>query len=520
MALTLEEKIGQMLGVGFYGLELPAYLQEWLAEGRVGALVLFARNIASPAQLAELTQACHESARFPLLIAIDQEGGTVARLRGAFSESPGAMALSAANSTQLAEAVSKVLAEELLALGINWNLAPVVDLTHDINNASVGTRSLGTDPARVGQLAAAQIQGFQKAGVAATAKHFPGLGRTPVDTHEAAAVIDASIETLKQHDLRPFRAAVEADVASVMISHVRFPAIDPLYPATLSANVVRLLREEVGFGGLIVTDCMEMRAISDHYTPGETAVQAAKAGNDIIFFSHSFTASHKGHADAFNALVDAVRRGNIDMARIEDASRHIADMKARYALHQKPDPGIIGQAAHRAIMEDAARQGVVVIRTGSGLIPLSPEKRIVGIEFASTLESGIMEAGGLTGFASALKAKAPFVEQMTLASPNPAGEQLERALRLVQNSEILILVTRNAHLIPEQMEKARALMNAAQKTILLCLRNPYDANLFTAADSIICTCGDSAPSLQAAAAVLTGEYTPSARLPVPLEISQ
>ncbi|MBC6938367.1 MAG: glycoside hydrolase family 3 protein, partial [Chloroflexi bacterium] len=313
--LSLEEKIGRMLVVGFDGLEPPDYLLDWLAAGRVGGVILFARNVASPAQVGELTLACREAAPRPILIAIDQEGGMVARLRTAegFMESPGAMALGAADSEDLAERVAAAMGDELAALGINWNLAPVVDLALNADNPSVSTRALGTRVDRVSKLAAAQVRGFQSAGVAAAAKHFPGLGDTPVDTHEALAVINEPLETLLRRDLLPFKAAVEAGAAAVMTTHTRFQTVDSQYPATLSASVIEgILRREIGFDGVSCTDCMEMKAITEHYGAGESAVLAALAGQDVIFFSHTPAYQEA----AYEALLAAARSGRLPLERV------------------------------------------------------------------------------------------------------------------------------------------------------------------------------------------------------------
>ena len=203
--LSLEDKIGQMLVVGFHGHKAPEHILDWLGEGRIGEVILFARNVDSPQQLSELTKVLHKAAKYPILVAIDQEGGTVARLRAGYTESPGAMALGAADDTGLTERVSEVLATELRALGINWNLAPAIDLTHNINNPSVGTRSIGVDPEHVSRHAIAQVNGFQNNGVAATAKHFPGKANTPVDPHVELPVIKGRLEDMWSTDLVPLR---------------------------------------------------------------------------------------------------------------------------------------------------------------------------------------------------------------------------------------------------------------------------------------------------------------------------
>lgn len=515
---TLEEKIGQRLVVGFEGLTPPDYILDWLAQGRIGGVILFSRNIATPEQVAALTYACHHAARRPILIAIDQEGGAVARLRAGFTESPGGMALGAADSTALTEQVSAVLARELRALGINWNLAPMVDVTHDTANPSVGTRSFGSDGEMVSEFATAAIRGFQSESVAACAKHFPGLGNTPVDTHEALAVISGSVDYLWQQDLIPFRAAVLAGVQSVMVSHVKFESLDPEYPATLSPHIIQhLLREKIGFEGVACTDCMEMRAIADHYGPGESAVLAALAGNDILFFSHTRAYQEA----AYDALLTAANSGRLSPENIDTASDRLDTLCQQIAPPAKAELSLIRQPEHVALVEQAARAAVVLLRSEGHVLPIESDdpRRISVIEFASYLDSAVMETGGQTGFIAELHKAAPMLDSVSLRAVEDDQTRIDEAFTHAGNAEIVVLVTRNAHLIEEEAALARQIAARAGRLILVCLRNPYDATLFPQAEVILCSCGDSQPSLVAVIEALMGVFKPSGKLPVPLDLS-
>lgn len=516
---TLEDKIGQLFLVGFEGLEAPQHILDWLAQGRVGGVILFARNVQSPQQLARLTQQCHQAAKYPILIGIDQEGGEVARLRDGFTESPGALALSAAkNGVELAERMSYVLAAELRALGINWNYAPVLDITYNIENPAVGTRSAGSDPQRVSEIAAAQVRGFQAAGIAACGKHFPGLGATPIDTHVDLPRLNTPMEQLLARDLLPYRAAVQAGVASIMTTHTIYTALDEHFPATLSPTIIqKLLREELNFHGVVTTDCMEMDAIRQHFGTPQAAVYAAAAGIDLILVSHTRSVQ----ADAYDKLLEAVKQSIVPIARIEDALERIQTLKAQVAITAPLDVTALSKPEHLALAGEAARAGTVLLKTNPQIFPLKPDThyQVAVIEFASYLESGILEVGGLTGFAQHIQHRAPTIKTLALKASRPTRASLEQANKLAAEAHILILATRNAHLIPEELEIARQLMTIAQHTILICLRNPYDAWVLPNAEVVLCTCGGSTPSIQAAVAALFGDFTPTGILPVTLAMS-
>ncbi len=504
--MTLETQIGQMCFVGFEGLTAPDYLLEWLQSGRIGGVILFARNIESPQQVAALTDSLQTAAPYGAIISIDQEGGTVARLRAGFTEIPGAMALASAPDAEThVENAYGVLAAEMRALGIHWDYAPVVDLTYTAANPSVGTRSFGNDPARVGALAAAVVRGLQGGGVAACAKHFPGLGDTAIDTHQALPVLATPLDHLVNVDLAPYRAVINADIASIMITHTVFSALDNTYPATLSPLVVRrLLRETLGYDGVVSTDCMEMRAITEGFGTGESAVLAALAGIDAILFSHT----HERQVAVYDALLAAAQSERLPLPTIADANRRLTDFKARYLLPRADVRGV-ASPQHRARAQTAARAGIVLARGGASL-PLSPDQTVGVVEFASVLESGIVEVGGLTGFAQRVRERLPTAEIVIWSDKHAAAAEA-----LADRVDTLIIATRSAHLNPDQHAHADRLIARAARVIVVALRNPYDADLFPSADSIVCTNGDSVPLLQAAVDLLMGDFAPTGTLPIP-----
>lgn len=275
---------GQLLFAGFAGTELPGDLAELLGQGRVGGVILFKRNIESIAQLRRLVDALHAAAPkgVPVLVGIDQEGGRVQRLRDPWTEWPPMRRLGDRNDPEDTRAFAAAMARELVDLRIHLDFAPVVDVDTNPANPVIGDRSFGRDPARVIRHAVPVIEALQEVGVAACAKHFPGHGDTDLDSHLALPRLTHDLDRLREVELPPFAAAAAAGVASVMSAHVVFEAIDRKRPATLSPEVMALLREELGYDGVVFSDDLEMKAVADHYPPRELVDGALRAGVDAL----------------------------------------------------------------------------------------------------------------------------------------------------------------------------------------------------------------------------------------------
>lgn len=275
---------GQLLFVGFVGTEVPRPLALRIAEGQVGGVILFARNIDSPEQVLRLCRDLHAAApeEVPLLIAIDQEGGRVQRLRDPFTVWPPMRRVGSVGDLESTAAVGKALATELIDYGIGLDFAPVVDVDTNPKNPVIGDRSFAREPERVSDHARAFIRGMQGGGVAACAKHFPGHGDTHSDSHLELPRLEHDLDRLHAVELPPFAAAVAQEVASVMTAHVLFPRLDRKRPATLSPPIINLLREELGYDGLIFSDDLEMRAVADHFSAEERTLWALEAGVDSL----------------------------------------------------------------------------------------------------------------------------------------------------------------------------------------------------------------------------------------------
>ncbi|HEY5356142.1 MAG TPA: glycoside hydrolase family 3 N-terminal domain-containing protein [Streptosporangiaceae bacterium] len=341
----------------FPSQQAPAWILAALADGLAG-VTLFGPNIDSPAQLADLTGELRAAAP-GAVIAIDEEGGDVTRIahrRG--SPYPGNAALGAIDDVGLTEAVYAALGADLSALGVNLNLAPAVDVNTAADNPVIGTRSFGSDTALVARHAAAAVAGLQSAGVAACAKHFPGHGSTRLDSHHELATVDASAALLADRDLPPFAAAIAAGVRAIMPGHLRVPELTGDLPASLSpAALTGLLRGELGFAGVIVSDGLEMRAVSDVYGIPEAAVLAVLAGTDLLCLGRD--QDQQMYADVRYALMTAVRTGRMPGQRLEEAAAKVAELRSWTAAAGRArgsDAEIGLAAARRAVRVDGVPQ--------------------------------------------------------------------------------------------------------------------------------------------------------------------
>lgn len=373
--MTLDEKIGQLL--------VPA-LHATFMNPRSEPFQQIARNIVrfhvggyhafggDPAALGLLINRMQKLAKVPLLITADLEGGPGYQFRGA-TRLPRAMALAATGNEALVYEAGKIAALEGRAMGITVNFYPVVDVNNNPRNPIINIRSFGEDAHVVARFARAYIRGAQEHGHIATAKHFPGHGDTSEDSHLKLPVITVSRERLERVELLPFRAAIEAGVGAIMVAHISLPEIEPQsgVPASLSHVITTgLLREELGFRGLVFTDALTMRGVADHFTPEQAAVRAVKAGADLLLLPVDVERS-------FRALKDAVRSGEIPLARVEASVRRILAAKARLGLHERSLvdfhhlESVVGNIEHQRLAREMMERAITLVRDERGVLPLT-----------------------------------------------------------------------------------------------------------------------------------------------------
>jgi beta-N-acetylhexosaminidase len=321
-AREVRRHIGQLLIGSFDGQSIPTELRSLAREFDLGGITLFARNIASPEQVAELSfDARHLGLQWPAWVAVDQEGGRVARLRAPFTEWPPMAVLGRADDEQLAVRFAQAMAREMRAVGISLDYAPVLDIHTNPKNPVIGDRALSERADQVARLGALIVRELQNEGIAACGKHFPGHGDTSTDSHLDLPLVEHPPDRLRAVEFVPFRAAIHAHVKSIMTAHVLVPALDEHVPATLSKTIIQgLLRDELGFDGLIISDDLEMRAIADRYSPSDAAIAAIAAGCDAVLLC---SGSLNAHAMLLEGLIRAVESESIPLKRIEDAiARH------------------------------------------------------------------------------------------------------------------------------------------------------------------------------------------------------
>ncbi len=362
----LVRRAGQRFAIGFEGHTASADAKALLRELGVGTVVLFARNVAAPEQVAELVRELQETARLggheqPLLVAVDQEGGRVARMKDPWTTWPPARAVGRTRDEATAREMGRAMAAELRPCGVSVDFAPCVDVDTNPENPVIGDRSFGDDPDLVGRLGAAVIAGLQEGGLAACAKHFPGHGDTRLDSHLELPVVEHSRARLEDVELRPFRRVIEAGVALVMTAHILVSELDEAVPATLSPRIVgELLRKQLGFGGVIVTDDLEMKAVAGRWSPSRLSVMAATAGSDLLCFCRDPDAQ----VEAIEGLVRALESGEIPFKEAEAAEKRMRALKDRFLLdYRDPDPVrarlAAGRAEHRALAQRIAVQSGV-----------------------------------------------------------------------------------------------------------------------------------------------------------------
>ena len=463
--------VGQHIMVGFYGTEVTEELRAYVRKYQFSNFILFRRNVVDQAQLAALCDQLQamtlEETGMHALIATDQEGGAVSRLPDDCAVVPTAMAVAATGDPDNALEAGRITGREMMALGVNFDLAPSLDVNCNPRNPVINVRSYGDTPEQVSAFGCAMIKGLQSEGVLACAKHFPGHGDTDVDSHVGLPCVDKTMEELEACELAPFRSAIDAGVGAVMTTHILFPKIDESgIPATMSRRILTgLLREKLGFDGIIITDCMMMDAIAKHYGTVEGSAAACAAGADMVCICHDLALAGK----ACEAIERAIAEGEIDLGQMEASVARIAAQKEKLRMAARPDRRCVGAAEHRAAV--AAMREASVCHAGAPVPDLGERPLFVAcspFKLSQASDAVNEQESFAVWMQEEMGGSAMTVSRM------PDEQEIAKVCEAAKQATGIFLGTCNAHLEKAQLKLLDALAAEGKPMVMAALRNGYD----------------------------------------------
>ena len=520
--MTLEEKIGQMVACRYSGnfvnrnSEYFQNLKTMIEDYKIGGIIIFGGETY---EAAILTNSFQELAEIPLLVASDFERGVGNQISGA-TLFPPIMGVGAADSEELAYAMGKITAQEGRALGIHMTYSPVVDVNVNPDNPIINTRSVGEDPEMVSHIAEAFIQGCQDFGMIATAKHFPGHGDTDLDSHSVLATIEGDRERLNRVELFPFQRAIDAGVQAIMTAHLRIPALDPTpdLPATLSYPILTdLLRKEMGFNGLIVTDSMGMGGVTTLYSPEDAAFKAVKAGVDMLLLPPT-------PKEVIQSLIQAVRNGDLQESRIDESVKRILEAKARLGIHQKKLVDVealdrkIGAKGSLVQAEKTFESSITLVKNEGDIVPLSAGFQKIAV-FSLSSDPGGYFAG--RAFVRAMKRRVPRAIEF-YAEASTGGEFIAEAVEKTREADVVVigLFSRvsarkgNVGLDLKHIQLINELADGHQRVVVVSFGSPYFLRNFKDVDAYLCAYRYADESQLSAVKALFGEIDIVGKLPV------
>lgn len=534
--MSPEEKIGQMVVVGFQGTQLSEEQIQYIQSHHIGNVVLFGQNATDRKQIAalcsQLQKTILESTGIPAFIATDQEGGKVTRIQNGATQFPGNMAVAATGHPDYAKRIGDYMGQELHSLGINVNFSPVLDVNSNPNNPVINTRSYSDDPETVAKYGCEMIEGLRSQNVLACGKHFPGHGDTNTDSHYGLPIINKSVDDMEKNELVPFQAAIADGVDMLMVSHIVFPAYDPQkLPASMSWVILTgLLREQLGFRGLIITDSMTMGAIKGHYGVAQGSLAAAKAGADLILTgdgSSRIPDDPDPQGETIALLVAAAKEGSLPMSRIDDGVKRILTYKMKLGLFDQcfPDPDVADAnwSNHGAFAQKVADESVTLIQDRLQLLPFtsaaSSAERPVAVDLNHTYSNTLFlspKTGGNAPLSLAEEAGVKLGASFYSVSPNPTVEEINQAATLAKHADMTVIaVTDTAH-NKGQAALVNRIMALQPHVVLIFMGSPYDSDAFPKAGASLCTYEYSPSAITAVLKVFAGEIPAQGICPVKL----
>lgn len=507
--MSLEEKVGQLFLLAFSGHRLDE-ARVLMEENLVGAAYISNDNIPNPAAAYNLTGELQGYAnktrlKIPLLLGVDQEG-TWSVMTDGSAMGPGNMALGATHEPDMAYRMYEVLAKELSAVGLNVLLAPCADCNSNPHNSIIGMRAFGEFPDKVSAMTTAAVKGTIAGGVIPTVKHFPGHGDTTVDSHRGLSSVARNREELERIDLAPFKAGIEAGVQIVMTAHILFPALDPDNPATISKIILQdVLRGEMGFEGVILTDSMNMHSMKNNYHPHDSAVRAINAGVDLLMlaeehYDHNAEQYLQQQKALIGAVIQAIQSGQIPMSRVDDAVQRVLRLKAQVADNQRLSQAealeIVGSAAHRQVELEAAQKAIVILKDEAHRLPLSADTPVVLVN--TTARTSYSDLGNTRGIGPNQTTPAfdTFAEAMQAKRDNLTTLSAEEFLAgdtIIPDTAIVVAVTESYVLPGMDFEQTtqktiikQLLSQVGNRLVVAALRDPYELRDFPDIPAYVC----------------------------------
>ncbi len=515
--MSLEEKVGQLFLVGFEDVDVSDEELALFEECYFGNYMYFARNIDNHDQVRKLSKRLYDISKkvtgLPPFIALDQEGGMVARIHNGATVFPSNMAITAAGMEDKMREYGRMAGEELHRMGINMNFAPCLDINNNPNNPVIGIRSYSDKPEVVAKMGVDYALGLQSAKVAAVGKHFPGHGDTAVDSHLGLPVIKYDMERLENIELVPFKAAIENGMASFMSAHILFESIDDSgLPGTLSPYIITdFLREKLGFEGLVITDSLGMKAVEKKYGTPRSAAMAVKAGADLLCICIDRDIMRESH----KAVMDAVTSGEITMEQIDRAVTNILVHKEKYLYEYFEDSKAV-YPENEALADEIGQRSITLMRDRKGYLPVKGENNLI-ISPAPIRASLIDDDRKYSKVSFAEYAEAELGGKGLTIEVNPDEETVDKIVAMAKNYETIIVASYNAKLFDNQSEIVRRLYSIGCKLITVSLRIPYDIQSYNNVDCNIAAYEYTTRSIRNVVKVLKGELEPVGKLPVKIE---
>ena len=514
-SLTTQEKIGQLMMCGFDALDVNDHAISLIKEHHIGNIILFARNVKTPEQLFKLNMNLQKLAMasigIPLFIGIDQEGGMVTRIFHGATHYPGAMTVSATDEPKNAYALGDRMGTELKALGINMNLAPVLDVNNNPKNPVIGVRSYSDDPNRVATYGIQMIKGLQNHMIA-VGKHFPGHGDTHTDSHLSLPTVDHDIKRLEAVELVPFKKSIEAGLMGIMSSHINFPHLtEEGRPSTLSKNVLtKVLREQLKFEGLVVSDCMQMKGIQNHYTTPEACVMAIEAGIDILCVSHS----EDIQVASYKRLVQAVERKELSEDLINERVKHVLKFKQSHIQLNLDQPfsevkAHIINPENKAFAEDILNKAITCVK-GTPLKLMDRALCIVILPKATTIAD---ESDQPFDLIKQMQSDLPNLDVMTLEI-EPDDLDIEKTFQKAKSYQQIIVTTYNANIYKNQIKLIEKLHSIQSDIHVVSMRNPYDLHMTQVIKNYVCLYESTPNAMKTFLSYLKGDVVCEGKVPI------